>query len=743
MVNIGKDGVVELFPTKADGSTFYLDMSLDNPSKDSRFGFDNINKGITVTKKTEAGVTFFETPGSPVSYKSGGNGSTLRIGSYASGGKGNTQTHNWDEHPLFLYNEKDIVNSEITVYVRAHGDLGKHKSCAFKIHGAPPDATRSLFETVFPISATDSVRANWNYAHFPYDPVKGIKQYFKAYWEEGKWVGLKHVHVVAADRKSSHNQLYADVDPFDASGKPNNNFKLMAEWTDNGSPGYKNIPNTWGAMVNKVRLDGYKLFDFTLFSDREIIPDGKIPPPPPPPGEEPLNIVSVEASGYEVPNVPKNVLDDNLGTRWSQLGKGSNIVLDLGKSFDIKEVDIAWFKGDTRSNYFDISIGQDSTNLTSIFNGQSTGTTAIFEGYQLKTLQNGRFFTLVAKDEHYVTPQDTPVENIALTAVDTNLNAKVTMIVIDLPHDGTLSGNLEINLTYTPNKGYVGEDHFTFHAIDDKGLVSNTATISFEIGKTPPPPPPGNVDQFGIKKLVPDAASKRVETTFTLDKKVRHYRSGKPSEPSIEYTNSPSTAITNQEFTYYVKINGFKNVTDTISSKILGGIHSSSNPPLGTCYDVQVDIFGDAKRNLEVERPHPSMHPCHQVPQTQIGEKLVGKWIGIKTVTYLINNGKDRRVQEWIDYPVADITKVPNSWRLLFSVNDTGQLPSGHIITPIGSRSTCRIDGVWNKPVNSNPTVSDVSAPDFAYASVREIEPQTTVMTSSGLSGHEATREEE
>jgi hypothetical protein len=269
--NIGPDGVIELFPTKAGGSTFYLDISLDDPSKDPRFAFDGINKGLKIAKKTENGITFYSTPGSPVSYKSGGNGSTLRIGSYASGGKGQNQTHNWDQHPDFLFNEKDILNSEVTIAARGIGDLKKHKSLAFKIHGAPPDNTRSLFETVFPISASDKVRANWNFIHFPYVAVSGIKQYFDAYWQEDKWVLLKHIHIVAADRKSSHNMLYADVDPFDASGKINNNFKLMAEWTDTGCKEYKMIPSTWGAMVNKIRMDGWANFDFCLFSDREII----------------------------------------------------------------------------------------------------------------------------------------------------------------------------------------------------------------------------------------------------------------------------------------------------------------------------------------------------------------------------------------------------------------------------------------------------------------------------------------
>lgn len=256
----------------------------------------------------------------------------------------------------------------------------------------------------------------------------------------------------------------------------------------------------------------------------------------------------------------------------------------------------------------------------------------------------------------------------------------------------------------------------------------------------PDPTPTGDLDAQGIKKIVPDAPNARYETTFVLDKKVRNYKSGKPSEPSIEYTNEPKTAIANQEFTYYVKINGFKDVTDAISSKVLGGVHSSSNPALGTCYDVQIDIWGNAKLNLEVERPHPSMHKCPQPPKLVLNEKLVGKWIGIKVVTYLINGGKDRRIQEWIDYPVENIAKPPNNWRLLFSVDDTGQLPQGHIITPIGSRSTCRIDGVWNGPVKKSPQTSDVSAPDFKYASVREIQP---VLTAAGSAKEEGESEQQ
>ena len=122
-MTIGTDGVIELFPTKSGGSTFHLDLTLANPKTDPKFDVDGMNQDAPITKKTEAGVTFFSTPGDVVHYASGGApGRTIRIGSYASGGKGKTQTHNWDERPLFLYSDKDILNSEITVYVRAHGD---------------------------------------------------------------------------------------------------------------------------------------------------------------------------------------------------------------------------------------------------------------------------------------------------------------------------------------------------------------------------------------------------------------------------------------------------------------------------------------------------------------------------------------------------------------------------------------------------------------------------------------------
>jgi hypothetical protein len=231
------------------------------------------------------------------------------------------------------------------------------------------------------------------------------------------------------------------------------------------------------------------------------------------------------------------------------------------------------------------------------------------------------------------------------------------------------------------------------------------------------PKPSGDKDSFGVAKIYPDADAGRFLTNFKIEYKTRNYASGKPSEPSMEYTskagndaNDGGSAVKNQEVTWYARINKFKKQDDTFSTKILGGAHSSSGGgKTGTCYDTQLNVLGGTGNTLQVERPHPKMHPCHQKAAFKIGESLVGKWIGVKTVTFLINNGKDRRLEAYIDYPVPNVDSPPNAWRKYWGVDDVGQLKEGHIIQPIGSLTTVRLDGVPKDGI------------EFKYASVREI----------------------
>jgi len=173
-----------------------------------------------------------------------------------------------------------------------HGDLGTHKSLAFKVCGGKEDDGRSLIETCYPIDEKDIVRANYDYDHFPYIHVEkddaggGVKQFFSGdYCQDNKWIGLKHVHIVNDEKTRSTNRLYVDTDPFDDNGKPRNNWKLKAEWIDKGTTrtkkedgkekGYNGIPCTWRSQVDKIRIDGWDKVDYTLLSIREIDPSSQ------------------------------------------------------------------------------------------------------------------------------------------------------------------------------------------------------------------------------------------------------------------------------------------------------------------------------------------------------------------------------------------------------------------------------------------------------------------------------------
>src|SRR5256885_7002600 len=69
-------------------------------------------------------------------------------------------------------------------------------------------------------------------------------------------------------------------------------------------------------------------------------------------------------------NLPANAIDNNLNTRWSNLGIGSWIQTDLGEQKTICSVNIAWYNGNVRQNNFVISISNDGSTFTDIFTGK-------------------------------------------------------------------------------------------------------------------------------------------------------------------------------------------------------------------------------------------------------------------------------------------------------------------------------------------------------------------------------------
>ena len=99
---------------------------------------------------------------------------------------------------------------------------------------------------------------------------------------------------------------------------------------------------------------------------------------------EKLPATSATASGNDG-NIPSNVIDNNLNTRWSNLGQGSWIQLDLGSKKSICSVDIAWYRGDIRQNNFVISVSDDGTT----FNEKLTKTSNLGTAAEKYTLLGG------------------------------------------------------------------------------------------------------------------------------------------------------------------------------------------------------------------------------------------------------------------------------------------------------------------------------------------------------------------
>lgn len=110
---------------------------------------------------------------------------------------------------------------------------------------------------------------------------------------------------------------------------------------------------------------------------------------PPAPACEP-----VTASTHDG-NVPANVLDDNLATRWSASGDGQWIQFCLGDTVSVTGVQIAFLSGNVRTSSFDVLVGNNGTTwTTAATNRVSSGTTTALETFTF-TPVNGKYVRIV------------------------------------------------------------------------------------------------------------------------------------------------------------------------------------------------------------------------------------------------------------------------------------------------------------------------------------------------------------
>lgn len=98
--------------------------------------------------------------------------------------------------------------------------------------------------------------------------------------------------------------------------------------------------------------------------------------------------ITVTAVGNQFGNPPNHTIDNSLNTRWSQPGIGQWIKFDLGNTFNVWAVDIAFYLGDQRNSYFDIEVSTDDELFTTVLTGGvSSGISTGLERYTFTPTQ--------------------------------------------------------------------------------------------------------------------------------------------------------------------------------------------------------------------------------------------------------------------------------------------------------------------------------------------------------------------
>lgn len=133
----------------------------------------------------------------------------------------------------------------------------------------------------------------------------------------------------------------------------------------------------WGVYRGKddvLRDEEVRFADFCVTESSASLCPSDIGTPPP--------ACSPVSASADDGNVPANVLDNNLNTRWSANGDGQWIQFCLANPASINGVQIAFYNGNSRTSSFDILTGNDGVNWTNTSTGRvSSGSSTALETF--------------------------------------------------------------------------------------------------------------------------------------------------------------------------------------------------------------------------------------------------------------------------------------------------------------------------------------------------------------------------
>jgi uncharacterized repeat protein (TIGR02059 family) len=208
--------------------------------------------------------------------------------------------------------------------------------------------------------------------------------------------------VIVVNYKSSSYSGF--VDEINASGSYDaNRDNLTYSWT---VPNTVPVSSTTGSSIKYLgpNVNSPQTFEFTLrISDGKTTQSKAIPVEilPYKPELEVAEISNIEASSYQAPYYPYNIIDGNIGTMWSADGDSQWLILELKHSFDVQHVKLAFQPGQRIESYFDILGSVDKVTwepiLTKSASCAFSGDLQVFEFPSSKTGKEFDYIKLVGR----------------------------------------------------------------------------------------------------------------------------------------------------------------------------------------------------------------------------------------------------------------------------------------------------------------------------------------------------------
>jgi hypothetical protein len=406
-------------------------------------------------------------------------------------------------------------------------------------------------------------------------------------------------------------------------------------------------------------------------------------------------------------NVPQNTLDNNLNTRWSNLGFPSWIQYKLSEPQPICNVDIAWYRGDLRVNTFTISASNDGINFTPIFSGQSSGRTTGLESYNVPDTM-GQYVRITVTDN--TENSWSSISEVRINGPQTTPPAPREICGNGVDDDG--DGQTDEGC----QTGGSGVDPFGIEKIYPTKVGSEDDDWFMDMSDGQDPrsrPPPLSKNNDGSFKVRSDQVRWGVFTTSGYNPDNVELDHGVLAERG--YMQSPND-WRDVELTGYVKMNSGQS-DENFAWYARGGRHTGSGAPEG-CEgsSIKADLGYDGRVRFAKEQWHVSyVFTDHKRAMSSIEDR----WVGFKGIMYNVEqNGETAlKMEIWVD--MNEDGNEDGPWEKVDENIDAGGWGEegaecggepDQIITWGGPIATFRWDGASDVDIK-NLSVREIQAP--------------------------------